>query len=134
MNTREAATAIGTEPKVLRRFLRDASSTYTAVGSGSRYDFTDADIPELARRFAAWSGTKPARPAVVRSNSPSVQRRRDEQVWAEEGPVILDDIRRPDVRARVQRIAAERAARLDERLMAAGLHISQYRDRMAAAS
>lgn len=129
MNTKTVATAIGTDAKTLRRFLRDPRSTFKAVGSGARYTFTEGDMDELARRFADWAGTKPAKPSVPRTTDRDDQADRDAKVWAEEGAVVLDDIRNPAVRARVQRVARERAARLDERLMAAGLHISQYRDR-----
>lgn len=129
MDTKTVATAIGTDAKTLRRFLRDPKSTFAAVGSGARYTFNEGDVTELARRFADWSGTKPAKPAMVRNADPDNQRVRDAAVWAEEGPVVLADIRDPGVRARVQRVARERQARLDERLLAAGLHISQYRER-----
>lgn len=127
MDTKAVATALGTEPKILRRFLRDPRSTFSAVGSGARYDFTENDIPELARRFADWSGTKPTRPNIPRIRTPDVQRERDEAVWAEEGAVVIEDIRNPGVRARVQSVARAQERRLNERLMAAGLHISQQR-------
>jgi hypothetical protein len=97
------------------------------VGSGARYDFTEHDLPDLARRFADWAGTKPTRPHVVRVNTPDRQRERDAAVWAEEGDVLIPDIRSPGVRARVRAIAAAQERRLNERLMAAGMHISQQR-------
>lgn len=127
MDTKAVAEAIGTEPKILRRFLRDPRSTFRAVGSGARYDFTENDIPELSRRFADWAGTKPTRPTIPRVSTPDRQRERDAEVWAEEGPVVIADIRDPRVRARVRSIAAAQEARLNERLMAAGMHISQQR-------
>jgi len=127
MDTKTVAAALNTDPKVLRRFLRDPRSTFSAVGSGARYEFTEADIPELSRRFSDWAGTKPAKPAVVRTVPTVSQRQLDEAVWEEEGPVVIEDIRDPRVRARVKAVAQERARRLDERLLAAGLHISQHR-------
>jgi hypothetical protein len=139
MDTRTIATALNTEPKILRRFLRDPRSTFSAVGSGARYVFTDADLPELARRFEDWSGTKLAqRPTVVRTVPVVSQEEMDAEVWAKEeeehGPVVMADLRDPRIRARVQRVAADQIRRLDEMLMAAGLHLSQQnmRDRVAA--
>jgi hypothetical protein len=136
IDTKAVASALGTEPKILRRFLRDPKSTYAAVGSGSRYDFTENDLPELTRRFQEWAGNKASRPVTVRvAPDEDTQRLKDEAVWEEEGPIFLDDIRNPQVRNRVKAIAAAQMARLDERLLAAGLHISQlrYRDRQEVA-
>ncbi|GAA3753504.1 hypothetical protein GCM10022379_21970 [Micromonospora maritima] len=50
---------------------------------------------------------------------------RDERVWAEEGPSLLADITNPGVRAKVRHIAVEQEARLELRLLAAGLHLTQ---------
>ncbi|WP_328651331.1 hypothetical protein OG598_25025 [Micromonospora sp. NBC_00330] len=49
----------------------------------------------------------------------------DEAVWAEDEPVVLEDITDPDVRDKVRSIAAEQKARLELRLLAAGQHITQ---------
>jgi hypothetical protein len=56
-------------------------------------------------------------------------------VWEEEGPVFMADLRDPRVRRRVKEIAQAQMDRLDERLMAVGLHVSQlrYRDQGLAA-
>jgi hypothetical protein len=134
IDTKAVAAALGTEPKVLRRFLRDPKSTYAAVGSGSRYNFTENDLPELTRRFQEWSGNKASRPVVVRvPQDENTQREKDIAVWEEEGPVFMADIRDPRVRRRVKAIAAAQMARLDERLLAAGLHVSQRRYQPQAA-
>lgn len=136
IDTKAVAAALGTEPKILRRFLRDPKSTYAAVGSGARYNFTDADLPELSRRFSEWSGSKSSRPVIARvPQDEDTRREKDIAVWEEEGPIIVEDIRNPGVRARVKAVAAAQMARLDERLMAVGLHVSQmrYRDRELAA-
>jgi len=136
IDTKTVAAALGTEPKVLRRFLRDPKSTYAAVGSGSRYNFTENDLPELTRRFQEWSGNKASRPAVIRvPQDEDTKREKDMAVWEEEGPVFMADLRDPRVRRRVKEIAQAQMDRLDERLMAAGLHISQlrYRDQELAA-
>lgn len=143
LDTKTIADRLQTEPRILRRFLRDPKSTFTAVGSGSRYTFTETDLPELERRFGDWMGNRPAatRPAtpvsLQRQDEAAAQRLRDEQVWAEEdasrgGPLVMADIRDPRVRKAVQQKARRWDARLEERLMAAGLHISQMRDRKVA--
>ena len=61
--TKAAAEACGTTPRTLRVFLR-ASKDYEAVGSGSRYAFTEADLPELKTRFAAWVAARDAAQAA----------------------------------------------------------------------
>lgn len=133
MDTKTVADALGTEPRILRRFLRDKKSTFTAVGSGARYEFTEADIPELERRFNEWAGkrqanrvTTPVKPAV---DTAAERLLKDMAVWAEEekekGPIVLEDLRDPRVRAQVRRKARDWDQRLNDRLMAAGLHLSQ---------
>jgi len=143
LDTKTIANRLQTEPRILRRFLRDPKSTFTAVGSGSRYVFTETDIPELERRFSDWMGnrpaaTRPATPAILRQcDEAAAQRLKDEAVWADEdrdrgGPLVMADIRDPRVRKAVQSKARLWDARLEERLMAAGLHISQMPDRRVA--
>lgn len=139
MDTKTIACALGTEPRILRRFLRDPKSTFQAVGSGSRYTFTEADIPELERRFQDWMGNKQAtRPTPifrVTVDPEEAQRLRDEAVWAEDAShlVKLEDLRDPRVRARVRAKAAAQERRLNELLLAVGLHLSQRQGRLAAA-
>jgi hypothetical protein len=132
MNSREVAEALGTTPKVLRIFLRSPSSTIRSVGSSARYEFTASDVPTLRRKFNEWRGSgKPkaptARQRVPKPRVSAADRRRakDAQVWKEEGPVVLEDLADPDVRAKVRRIAAEQEDLLELRLLAAGLHITQ---------
>jgi hypothetical protein len=60
----------------------------------------------------------------------------DQAVWEEEDaqrgePLVIPDIRDPRVRAEVRRVAAEQERRLEERLIAAGLHVLQKRRRIA---
>jgi DNA-binding transcriptional MerR regulator len=141
MDTAEAAEKLGTTPRVLRQFLRSGHSTFAPVGSGARYDFTEKDLKTLERRFAAWNADGKPRPdnakkpktrSGAKSTKADRQRLRDEQEWAEEGPVTLEDIRDPRVRARVQADARAAEDRLMLRLMAAGLHITQLGDRKSA--
>lgn len=132
MDTKTIATLLNTEARILRRFLRDPRSTFQSVGSGARYSFTDKDIPELAKRFAEWQQNKPVSrvtpPTRCVDNTMS-QHMRDQMVWEEEGPIIIEDIRKPGVRNRIRQEAAAQEARLAELLMARGLHISQMSSR-----
>lgn len=130
MDTTAAAQRLGTSTKTLRRFLRSTRSTFTGVGSGARYDFTEQEFTTLERRFQTWiarvgertTPPKP-RPAVLPSATPDDVR--DATVWEEEGEIVLPDIRDPRIRNRVREIAREQEERLEERLMAAGLHVTQ---------
>jgi hypothetical protein len=140
MDTKTVAEAIGTTPRVLRQFLRSGDSTFVAVGSGARYEFTEADIPTLVKRFSLWQGAgkpKPKTPTpvpVVQQAKAAEIRKRDEAEWAEEGPVSLEDIRNPRVRARVKRDAQAAEARLMVLLMAKGLHITQRGNDLVSAA
>lgn len=141
MDTKTVAAMLGTDTRVLRRFLRDKRSTFQAVGSGSRYEFTETDVPELQRRFKDWMGNKqpsraPATVVVSPIDAALAQQMRDRAVWAEEDKegVIrtLEDLRDPRVRAKVQRVARAQEQRLNDLLMAAGLHLSQRQHYQAA--
>jgi len=133
MDTAAVAAQLGTTPRRLRAFLRSEESTFQAVGSGARYDFTESDLPALNSRFHTWNGTKAAPVKLVTAPVKADTMARDRQVWDEElvehGPIVLADIRRPEVRAAVRRIAEVQERRLDARLLAVGLHISQMRVR-----
>jgi hypothetical protein len=135
MDTATVAQHLGTTPRRLRQFLRSEGSTFVAVGSGARYDFTDDDLPALRTRWETWSGTKAPTPTPtpVRAAADDSTRLRDAEVWAEEGPVELPDIRDPRVRAAVRARAEAEERRLDHLLLAAGLHITQMRVRERAA-
>lgn len=146
MDTSEAAAKLGTTPRILRQFLRSSSSTFVAVGSGSRYDFEESDLPTLEKRFQDWrSGGKGKRKGTatpkksklapaLKPTSPAKRQpsRKDVQVWEEEGPVQIADIRKPNVRARVLADAKAAEDRLMMLLMSKGLHISQLGDQRKA--
>ena len=51
LGAKQVATRIGTDAKTFRKFLRQTGS---GVGQGRRYDFPEADIPELGKEFHAW--------------------------------------------------------------------------------
>jgi hypothetical protein len=135
MDTKEAAELLGTTPRTFRQFLRSPISTYQAVGSGARYEFTDKDIPTLVKRFTEWTGAGKPKPEGVKPRTtpkPSrkdAQVRRDEAVWAEEPVVVIEDIRDPRVRARVKADAHAAETRLTLALLAKGLHITQRGNR-----
>jgi hypothetical protein len=138
MDTAAVAAHLGTTPRKLRAFLRSDASTFVAVGSGARYDFTDDDLATLGRRFADWSGSPTPAPAttLVRP-SPVISTGRtrhdaDRAVWDEEGPIAIPDIRDPRVRAAVRARAEAEEARLDQMLLAVGLHITQMNVRRLA--
>ena len=139
MDTSEVAPLLGTTPRVFRQFLRSGYSTFASVGSGSRYDFTEKDIPTLQRRFSEWKGDGKPRPANERKprvpqakTAKDAQRTLDMKVWAEEGNVVIEDIRDPRVRARVIADAQAAEDRLMQRLIAAGVHVYQLGDRKLA--
>lgn len=144
MDTTEAAARLGTTPRNLRQFLRHPSSTFIAVGSGSRYDFDESDLPTLERRFSDWkSGNKGTTPAPKtklapppKSAAPARRQpsKKDREVWEEEGVVRIPDIRKPRVRARVLADARAAEDRLMMLLMSKGLHISQLGDQRKASA
>lgn len=141
LTTNDVAVELGITARQLRQFLRSAVSTYVAVGSGARYEFTKADLPTLRRRYAEWSGNGRGRTTPRTDRTPKArtstprpsQAEIDAEVWAEEeaenGPVVLPDIRDPRVRHRVSQLAREQEDRLMLRLMAVGLHVTQLGDR-----
>lgn len=130
VDTSEVAAHLNTDTKVLRRFLRSNASPIKAVGSGARYRITRDDLPALEEGFKAWAKNRPVTaPRPRRDPTPIVAQSRDEQVWADEGPIVMADIRDPRVRAAVRRKAKEQEDRLMARLLAKGLHVSQWRNR-----
>lgn len=139
MNTKDVADYLGIPTRELRQFLRSPMSTFVAVGSGARYTFEKSDLPTLEKKYREWSkrGRPKVRKAQTRVSTPptpavdpaTAQLERDREVWDEEPPVILADIRDPRVRAEVRAIAQEQEARLEMALMRAGLHVTQLGDR-----
>jgi hypothetical protein len=138
MDTRDVAAYLDTTPRLLRQFLRSSFSTFAAVGSGGRYDFTDRDMPTLEKRFGEWRGAgkpKPegdGKPRAPRKDKLAAQLERDQAEWAEEGDVKLEDIRDPRVRRRVRAAAEAAEEQLMLMLIAKGLHVTQLGDRRAS--
>jgi hypothetical protein len=127
VDTKEVAEQLGTDPKIFRRFLRSVGPV-ALVGSGGRYQFTKADLPHLRELFEKWAKGKKVKPSAPRQRPPANDRlARDRAVWEEESqPIILEDIRDPLVRARVRAEAKRQEDRLEARLLARGLHITQW--------
>lgn len=112
-NTSELAAELGTTPRTLRIFLR-ACPEYSNAGSGGRYDFTTADLPQLKRLFADWNKPKTERKARVKKSA------------GDQGlPWKIAMSKDPADIARVRRLSEERVDRLEAALRERGLHISQ---------
>lgn len=133
MNSSQIAEKLGTTSKELRRFLRaDPSYTNASNTSSGRYNFTDQDFPTLQRRFAAWQSKNAGRKRVPKmaSDAPAQSKRR---VRADGGPGLPTEFATRKLyaseRARRDRLSHERVDRLEEKLIAANLHISQIRNR-----
>lgn len=131
MNTREVAEALKTDPKRLRRFLR-SDVTYRNAGQGGRYEFTEKDLPTLRKRFDAWQNGKPSSPAKGDPDRPARRRRRGKDEVPAMGVEIATKKLSTTEREKRDKLSRERVDRLEERLRAAGLHISQSRHRQDA--
>lgn len=123
MNTREIADKLGTDPKRLRRFLR-SDVTYRNAGQGGRYEFTDRDVPTLKKRFDAWDAAASAktteRPRKTRRSTTRVDEPMPDYIASKPASKLTTAEREErDRRSR------ERVDRLEARLKASGLHISQ---------
>lgn len=152
LSTADIATELGTTARTLRQFLRSSASTYTAVGSGARYEFTDSDLPTLRNRFLAWNtkgkvvsmtdDTKRNDEAAPSKRAGYVnpkrkalramsQQDRDELVWMEEEDELGGPVEVPNVltnraaREQAWKVGRERAERLNARLLELGIHVSQ---------
>jgi hypothetical protein len=123
MDSRAVASALDTDPKTLRRFLRSETSSVTPVGSGGRYVFDEADLPIMRAEFGVWSQSIAPKPVVTRKPKrvPRANYNRDEAVWAEEGPVNLPDIKQPAILRSVRVSEAARETRLVALMRQAGL-------------
>jgi hypothetical protein len=122
-SAKEAAAELGTDGRTLRRFLRTPDSGFTPVGSGGSYSFSTADMPKLKTAFSKWN-TRPSRNAVKTA--------RDGQPLITDAPGVSARVANSKARkdrATVQKLTTERLDRLEAALKAAGLHISQMRDR-----
>jgi hypothetical protein len=77
LGAKEVATNIGTDAKTLRQFFRSGKSSFTAVGAGGRYEFSEADLPKIKAEFEGWKANKPGRGrAAEGGTSTSTKKRR----------------------------------------------------------
>lgn len=119
LSTKAVAETLSTEPRTLRRFLRD-DPTYRNAGSGGRYEFTDRDIATLKKRFAAWQRGVEARRS--KRDTSGLQNR--PKTPAVEPETIVIPKCTPELRAE----ARAQEARLLARLAECGLSVAQMRD------
>lgn len=113
----EAASLIGTTPRLLRRFLR-ANASWNAVGIGGRYMFTDAEVKSLNIQFHKWHKSKPV---TVNSEDadPLDYLDQDKGITVEE---MLELPKNPKLRADRLKARQDRQHRLYERMRAVGVH------------
>lgn len=101
----ELAKQIGTDPKTLRRFLRENDS-FRNPGSGKRYEFTQKEAVSVEKAFRAWAGQRRPRNTQTtgesRAKGKSTESKRARQI-----------------------AARERVDALEASLRASGKHISQ---------
>jgi hypothetical protein len=64
MNIRELATALDTDPKTARRFMRSILPTDARPGKGATYSIDADALPTLTARFATFS-TRTARTITI---------------------------------------------------------------------
>lgn len=108
----------------MRRFLR-ADSRYDNAGAGGRYVFTDDMLPEMREHFLAWLGDKTSKPAKTRAPQPTPS----DDIAAQRMPRhILGRKLYTSERTRREAIGRARAEKLDQMLLAAGLHITQMKE------
>lgn len=102
LSARDLAEKIGTDPKTLRRFLRENDS-FRNPGSGGRYQFTIKEAASVEKAFNAWRVNSPRRAQTPRDASAKSKTQRGDK---------------DAVRARMDALEAS--------LKASGKHISQY--------
>lgn len=120
LSSKMVAEELETEPRTLRRFLRD-DPTYRNAGSGGRYAFTERDLSTLRKRFASWQAGVEARRAK-RDTSGLINRGK---ASVEEPEVIEIPKCTPSLRKKER----EQVERLEARLKECGLHITQMQER-----
>lgn len=120
LSSKQIAEILDTEPRTLRRFLRD-DPTYRNAGSGGRYEFTERDVPTLKKRFSAWLAGVEARRA--KRDTTGLQNR--SKAVSDEPEVIVI----PKCTPYLRQVEREQVERLEARLRECGLSVSQMRQR-----
>lgn len=125
LDCKKVASTLNTEPRKLRRFLRE-DSTYMNVGQGGRYKFTYADLEMLRERFTLWQEGVNTRRA--KRNTTGLMNNSAVKVAAEEEaePAVIEI---PKCTPALRKLEAEQIARLERRLRECGLHVTQMKDR-----
>jgi len=101
---KQVATYLGTEAKTLRQFLRSPASTFEAVGSGGRYEFSDSDLPKIKSEFEAWKAGHAGRGAKRGKNADPEAKSSAPEVEIEEldEDEELDDTPAPKAKAKAK--------------------------------
>jgi len=105
LSATQLAQMINTDPKTLRRFLRENES-FRNPGSGGRYSFTQKEAESVQRAFKSWSSTRTKRSKTSSSDS------------AKGKTQMTSEQRQSAARTRVDA--------LEKSLKSNGKHISQY--------
>ncbi len=104
LSAKEAAIALGTDARTLRKFLRSSASPFEPVGQGSRYTFDEKEMKRLKKSFTAWgSGSKkkdekpkPDEGVFLDANGGLLQGSDNYDVIDDDGNVMeLDDLEGP---------------------------------------
>lgn len=111
LSARQAAEQIGTDAKTLRRFLRENDS-YTNVGSGGRYSFTQREVTSMAKAFASWNVDRPKKTAPASEKTAKTPASKSKTESA----------------ADKKKRAEARVDKLEKSLKDRGVHISQHQE------
>lgn len=106
LSATQLAAQIGTDPKTLRRFLRENDS-FRNPGSGKRYVFSAREAASVEKAFRAWDGKRSRRSQTTGDTRP---KNKSERTAAER-----------------EKRAKERVDALETSLRARGVHIDQHR-------
>lgn len=142
LDTSTISNLLGVESRILRRYLRSKASSFTPVGTGNKYHFTENDIPTLEVEFKKWQANKQVKTPKVSTPELEVTRQWEDPVpqhrnmtdlevwmedpWTSDGGKRIESImqrHQTDARYRLQ-VAEEDArqvARLRARMVEAGL-------------
>jgi hypothetical protein len=69
LSAKELAQRCGTDPKTVRKFLRDHLPQDEQPGQGGRYAFTKGQVKELVKAYKAWGAGKAAKAEKAESKS-----------------------------------------------------------------
>lgn len=96
MTTADLATALDTDPRTLRKFLRSSDSPVESVGKGKRYSLpaTQTAIKDFTKKFDAWKSAQAERKAQhdaeIAAEAPETVEADDDAPEAPEEPTEAD--------------------------------------------